>query len=72
MDVYREEIDNKKMIRSADEKCGFSRFYIESKKDVDIKKRPEDANGEKQKIGFCPGPAENHQYGQCEKTDQCQ
>ena len=45
MDIYREEVDNEKMIRATDKKRRFRWFDIEGKKDVKIKKRSEYANG---------------------------
>ncbi len=38
MDIHRKQIHNKKMIRSADEKCCFFRLDIERKKNVKVKK----------------------------------
>jgi len=59
MDIYREEVDNEKMIRTTDEQRRFRGFHIEGKKDVKVKKRSEDTDGKKKKIGPGPCPAEN-------------
>jgi hypothetical protein len=52
VNVYREKINDKKMIYPTDEEGGFSRFDIECKKNVDVEKRTKDADNKKKNIGF--------------------
>ena len=72
MDIYREEVDNEKMIRTTDKQRRLRGFDIEGKKDVKIKKRSEYADGKKKKVGPGPCPAENRQSPQCEEANQRQ
>jgi len=72
MKIHREKIHNKKMIRSADAKCRFFGLGIEGKKDIKVKKRSEDADGQKQEVGLGPGTSENRQRSKCEKADERQ
>jgi len=67
MKIHRKKIHNKKMIRAADAKCRFLGLCVEGKKNVKVKKRPEDANGKKQKVGLGLG-----QSSKCEKTNERQ
>jgi hypothetical protein len=72
MKIHREKIHNKKMIRAADAKCRFFGLCVEGKKNIKVKKRPEDANGKKQKVGLGLGASENSQSSKCEKTNERQ
>jgi hypothetical protein len=72
MKIHREKIHNKKMIRSADAKRRFFGLNVEGKKNIKVKKRSEDADGQKQEVGLGPGTSENRQSSKCEKTDECQ
>ena len=60
------------MIRTTEPKSGFLRSDNEGEQDVDIKKRPEDADRKKKQVGFCSGTIENSQNGKAEKAAQCQ
>jgi hypothetical protein len=70
MNIHREKIHNKKMIRSADAKRHFFGLCVEGKKNVKVKKRSEDADGKKKEVGLGPGTSENHQSSKCEKADE--
>lgn len=72
MNIHREKIHNKKMIRSADAKRRFFGLGVEGKKDVKVKKRSEDADGQKKEVGLGPGTFENRQSSKCEKADERQ
>lgn len=72
MNIHREKIHNKKMVRSADAKRRFFGLSVEGKKDVKVKKRSEDADGQKKEVGLGPGTFENRQSSKCEKADERQ
>jgi hypothetical protein len=72
MKIHREKIHNKKMICSADAKRHFFGLGVEGKKNVKVKKRAEDADGQKKEVGLGPGTSEYRQSSKCEKTDQRQ
>jgi hypothetical protein len=60
------------MIRSADAKRRFFGLGVEGKKNVKVKKRSEDADGNKKDVGLGPGASENRQSSKCEKADERQ
>jgi hypothetical protein len=72
MDIHREKIHNKKMIRSADAKRHFFGLGVEGKKNVKVKERSEDADGQKKEVGLGPGTFENRQSSKGEKADERQ
>ena len=72
MKIHREKIHDKKMIRPADSKRCFFGLGIEGKKNVKVKKRSEDADGQKKEVGSGPGTSENRQSSKCEKADERQ
>ena len=47
------------MIRAADAKGRFFGLYVEGKKNIKVKKRSENADGKKQKVGLGFGAPEN-------------
>jgi hypothetical protein len=53
MNIYREKIDDKKMIRATDQEGCFGGFEVKGKKDVDVKKRTEHTYCKKKKIDLC-------------------
>jgi hypothetical protein len=70
MKIHREKIYNKKMIRSADAKGCFFGLGVKGKKNVKVKKRSEDADGQKKEVGLSFGTSENRQSSKCEKADE--
>jgi len=72
MKIHREKIHDKKMICSADSKRRFFGLGIEGKKNVKVKKRPEDTDGQKKKVGLSLRAFENRQCCECEKADERQ
>ena len=59
MNINREKIHNKKMIRAADAKRRFFRLDVECKKNIKIKKRSENADSKKQEVGLGFRASEN-------------
>ena len=72
LNVYGEDVHNKKMDGTTDPKRGFFRCDIEGEQYVYIKKRCEDADRKKKQVGFDSGAIENSQNGKAEKAAQCQ
>jgi len=70
MKIHREKVHNKKMIRSADSKRCFFGLSIEGEKNVKVKKRSENADGQKKEVGFSFRTSENRQSSKCEKADE--
>ena len=70
MKIHRKKIHNKKMICSADAKRHFFGLGVEGKKNVKVKKRAEDADGQKKEVGLGFRTSENRQSSKCEKADE--
>ena len=72
MKVYRQKVNNKKMIDTTDRKRRVRRCNVKDAKYVDIKKCAEDANDQKKDIAFGPAAAKNRQNSQAGKAAQRQ
>jgi len=72
MQVYRQKINKKKMVDTADQQGGFSGFQVEGQQDIDVEKRAEQTDDKEEKVGLRFAAAENRQNGQCYKTAQSQ
>jgi hypothetical protein len=70
MKIHREKVNNKKMIRSANAKRHVFGLSVEGEKNVKVKKRSENTDGQKKEVGLGPGASENRQSSKCEKADE--
>jgi hypothetical protein len=70
MKVHREKVHNKKMIRSANAKRHVFGLSVEGEKNVKVKKRSENTDGQKKEVGLGPGASKNRQSSKCKKADE--
>ena len=59
MKVYGKKIYYENMIYTTDQKCCFSWSHIEDQKNVNVKKRSEQANNKEKNIGSGPAAVSN-------------
>jgi hypothetical protein len=72
MKIHREKVNNKKMIRSANAKRHVFGLSVEGEKNVKVKKRSENTDGQKKEVGLGPWTFENCQNSKCKKADERQ